>query len=266
MSTTTAKLVEGIVQEIEHLGAGGVKAFLKKSKDPSIQQADAMIQQPIFVGDPDAPLFAPRYKATDFEGRCQQAIEYLIARVPATNVARDLLTAMATAPAWQAIAVLDAMIRQKELRDEPFPEGWLNLGIAYTAVGDYARAIHALELAVTLFNDPELMAAEKSSNPNAEALLHDAYYQLGLALYISGDNLEAAVSRLREAVKLDPGNAQAHYYLGRALQDLVERETLVEAEQAFLAYLDQGAPLGRLEEVQAFLEKRWSGRTGRQGK
>ena len=68
------------------------------------------------------------------------------------------------------------MIRQKESRGESFPEGWLNLGIAWAAVGNHDRAIPPLEHALTLFENPEVMAAEKANNPDAEALLHDAYY------------------------------------------------------------------------------------------
>ena len=56
--------------------------------------------------------------------------------------------------------------------------------------------------------------------------------------------------------RLDPRKTEAHFYLGQALRDLVERETLVEAEQAFRTYLDQGAPLGHEEEVQEILKSR----------
>lgn len=84
----------------------------------------------------------------------------------------------------------------------------------------------------------------------------DAHYQLGHVLFESGRDLARSVSELREAVRLNPRNTRAHFYLVQALRSLVERETLVEAEQAFRTYLDQGAPLGHEEEVQAFLESR----------
>lgn len=43
---------------------------------------------------------------------------------------------------------------------------------------------------------------------------------------------------------------------GQALRALAEREVMGEAEEAFLAYLEQGAPLGHEDEIKAFLSSR----------
>ncbi len=57
-------------------------------------------------------------------------------------------------------------------------------------------------------------------------------------------------------VEREPDNARARYYLGQAIRELVERETLAVAEASLKAYLDAGAPLGREDEVRQFLAAR----------
>ncbi len=131
-----------------------------------------------------------------------------------------------------------------ERRGEIYPEGYLNLGVAYAAKEDYTKSIEALKKAIVQQNG--------NSYP-------DAHYYLGRALFESKSDWAQAVSELRQAIEQDPDSAAAYYYLGQAIRMLVERETLVQAEQALQIYLEKGAPLGHEDEVEMFLASRKGG-------
>jgi tetratricopeptide (TPR) repeat protein len=122
---------------------------------------------------------------------------------------------------------------------DQFPEGYLNLGIAQALLGRYSDSIHALETALQQQPDyPE------------------AHYHLGRVLFESMTDLGQALSELRQATTEDPDNAAAYYYLGQTIREIVQRETLAEAERALRAYVERGAPLGHEATVQAFLQER----------
>jgi uncharacterized caspase-like protein/cytochrome c-type biogenesis protein CcmH/NrfG len=140
-------------------------------------------------------------------------------------------------PKKKTIRILKRLIEQ---RNDIDPKGYLNLGVIYYILGDYDESIKALEKAV---------------NQQGEQKNADAHYYIGRALLESDRDLAWSVSELREAKKQDPENPAIYYYLGRAIRALVERETLVEAENAFQDYLNAGAPLGQEEEVRQFLLK-----------
>ncbi len=130
-----------------------------------------------------------------------------------------------------------------ERNGDVYPEGYLNLGIAYAFLGEHDRAIAALEKAIV------------QQDPYPEA-----HYYLGRTLVEAGRDAARAVSELREAIEQEePGNANVatRYYLGRALRAFVEQDILVEAEGAYRDYLAGGAPLGHEAEVQEFLEHRY---------
>ena len=57
----------------------------------------------------------------------------------------------------------------------------------------------------------------------------EATFHLGRILFLGEFDFDRAVSELEEAVKLDPDNVQAHYYLGQAIRTQVERNTLKRA-------------------------------------
>ncbi|MEL7530033.1 MAG: tetratricopeptide repeat protein [Bacteroidota bacterium] len=88
----------------------------------------------------------------------------------------------------------------------------------------------------------------------------EAFYPLGKIYYMQShdardENTEwnAAVNELREATQVDPQNAGAWLYLGKALEGLVEEESLQQVSIAFEHYLKAGAPLGQAEEIKQFL-------------
>jgi len=136
---------------------------------------------------------------------------------------------------------IQALRQSIQQRNETYPEGFLNLGIVYAAQENYDESIKAFEKAI------------------AQDERHDyleARYYLGRVLLESQRDLPRAVSELREVTRQQPNHIAAHYFLGKALQALIERESLVEVENAFKIYLDKGAPLGNEDEVKDFLSKR----------
>jgi hypothetical protein len=57
------------------------------------------------------------------------------------------------------------------------------------------------------------------------------------------------VDELHPAIKADPNNTKAYFYLGQAIRVLVEQDLMLEAEQALQTYANGGAPLGHRNEV-----------------
>lgn len=99
------------------------------------------------------------------------------------------------------------------------------------------------------------MILQEYGDEKLQALLSDAYFQMGKVLYMSED-YDRAVSFLGDAVQRDPQNIAAHYYLGQAIRALVENNFLKRAEAALRTYLEQGAPIGHEDEVRQFLGTR----------
>ncbi len=88
----------------------------------------------------------------------------------------------------------------------------------------------------------------------------EAFYPLGKIYYMQShdareENTEwnAAVNELREATQADPQNAGAWLYLGKALEGLIEEESLQQVSIAYEHYLNAGAPLGQSDEIKQFL-------------
>jgi hypothetical protein len=149
---------------------------------------------------------------------------------------QELITQRITQePFRHACRILQRLMERRKGAD---PEAHLNLGIAHASLGDYDKSIAQLEAAVEQHGEQEYP---------------EARYHLGRAFFESGGDLDRAVSELRRAKQHDPDIVPAYYYLGQAIRARIEREALVEAEQALKNYLDKGAPLGHREEVQQFL-------------
>ncbi|MEM6348557.1 MAG: tetratricopeptide repeat protein [Bacteroidota bacterium] len=88
----------------------------------------------------------------------------------------------------------------------------------------------------------------------------EAFYPLGKIYYMQShdardENTEwnAAVNELREATQVDPQNAGAWLYLGKALEGLIEEESLQQVSIAYEHYLKVGAPLGQADTIKQFL-------------
>lgn len=70
------------------------------------------------------------------------------------NKAHMLLERMDQQQEHQIIAVLEDMIKRRELQRDYWPEGRLNLGIAYACLGEYEKARRWLQEAVNMFRNP----------------------------------------------------------------------------------------------------------------
>lgn len=151
------------------------------------------------------------------------------------DMVSSLRRAEAVEPLSQAIELLKRLIDQ---RRDNYPEGYLNLGIAYAARGDSTQAVVALERAI----------AEDGASA-------EAHYWLGRTLYETDGDMTRAVSELRDALRLAPDLAAADYYLGYSLRAVIEKETSIEVRKAFETYLAHGAPLGHDADVSALVRE-----------
>jgi len=97
---------------------------------------------------------------------------------------------------------------------------------------------------------------ETYQDEEIQALRAEIAYHLGRVLCEGELDFDRAVSQLEEAVRLDPGNIAAHYYLGRAIQEQIARNTSRRAEEALRVYLLNGAPLGHEDEVRELIGSR----------
>jgi tetratricopeptide (TPR) repeat protein len=155
---------------------------------------------------------------------------------PAGGQALDRLLLQAErAPIAAAIPVLRQMVSQPGGNKA---QRFLDLGIAYAALGNHDKSIEALESAL---------------NEEGAGDFLEARYRLGQVLLASNRDINRAVSEL-DRVAQGSGKAEAYYYLGQALRALAERQIEVGARNAFRKYLDAGAPLGQKNEVLKFLE------------
>jgi hypothetical protein len=188
--------------------------------------------EPAFLGeDLDMPLFV------------QSALH---------KSALDLTEKIEQAPFFELTEMLQRVVDRNARR----PEGYLNLGLAYAAVGEWDKSIQKLRTAVNLYDDPAIMEQEKLLDPQAEELQRQARYNLGRVLCERKQELGKAVEELRKAQEQDPDDARVNYYFGQAIRAFVERETLTEASNALQRYLDKGAPLGHRDEISEFLKSR----------
>ncbi len=132
--------------------------------------------------------------------------------------------------------VLRRVIEQQNGND---PEGHLNLGIAHMIMGEYDKAIQELNASLR----------QRWRNPITD-------YYLGRTRVEQQQDLGRAVNDLQKATEQNPENVAAFYYLGLALEMMVNQEIFGQAETAYQTYLDQGAPLDHRREVLDFLTKR----------
>jgi cytochrome c-type biogenesis protein CcmH/NrfG len=130
-------------------------------------------------------------------------------------------------------SLLEALLEQRNGVDA---ETQLQLGVLRAQIGDVVGAVDALEHAIQQFG--------ANSTGEARARLH-----LGRVLLDSGRDRARAVSECRLATQRDPQLVEAWYWLGRAIAELIERETAAEATDALRTYLRRGAPIGRRSEV-----------------
>jgi tetratricopeptide (TPR) repeat protein len=155
--------------------------------------------------------------------------------IDTTKIWTDLEGRIKEAAQQRTIEVASRLLEQ---RGERYPEGLISLGVAYAAIGDTDAAIHFLERA--------------SLNENVAIRTH-AQLALGRVLYESKTDIGRAVDALRRAARGDPNNAVCWFYLGQAMRRLATQNLTTEASVALRRYIDAGAPLGHVEEIEEFL-------------
>ena len=95
---------------------------------------------------------------------------------------------------YETIGLLRRMIEQRQQQNDLYPEGHLNLGLAYSVIGDYDSSVDHLERAISLYSDQSVMSREKGKDLNAEVHYHKARYHLGRVLFESKKDFTRAVS------------------------------------------------------------------------
>ncbi|MCX6033045.1 MAG: caspase family protein [Chloroflexi bacterium] len=140
-------------------------------------------------------------------------------------------------PIQETISALKETIQRQDGID---PASHLDMGVAYAAIGDFKHSLRELEKAI---------------DQSPDQYCPEAYYHRGRVHYEANDNLDQAVSDLKQAKLGEPDNPRIHYYFGQAIRARVarENEALRDAQEALKTYLESGAPLGRRDEVQQFL-------------
>jgi tetratricopeptide (TPR) repeat protein len=138
----------------------------------------------------------------------------------------------------QALQALEAFT---ELRGGGDAGLLLPLAVLRHAQGQTDAALAALERGLALCLD----------EPRLRAQMH---LMLGRVLMDSGRDRARAVSECQRALALDPALAVARFWLGRAIAELIQRDTRVQAHQALTDYLSQGAPQGRRREALRLLD------------
>ncbi|RPI25577.1 MAG: hypothetical protein EHM61_14020 [Acidobacteria bacterium] len=164
-------------------------------------------------------------------------------------VARAAFRRIEHRPFSRLVSLLQNHIARTSLRPEPY----LDLGLAFYALGEWNKALQRLRTAVNLYDDPSVFEQESKIDSAVSEHQRQARYHFARVLYEQKKELGKAVEELRKARDQEPEDARVHYYLGQAMRALIERESLAEARKALQTYLDKGAPLGHRDEVRRFV-------------
>lgn len=209
---------------------------------------------PQLAGNPETPFFT-LLPALSREQKYQQMFETMRQVIANEGAFERYYSFVVRTPIVQAISLLEAAITDRAQVNDPFPEGRLHIGVAYSALGDYATARQYLEQARRFYEDPTIWAQEEQRDPNAALHRNETLYQLGRVLAEGIGDYDGAVSLLRDALQRQPTNASAWYYLGYAIWQQIERRAANDAAFAYQTYLELGAPLGQEDEVRRYLAR-----------
>ena len=161
-------------------------------------------------------------------------LERLVADAPDTAIYRYWLGRLDYDAGQYASAV--GHLQAAAQRDPSFPRTFDNLGLCYDALNQVDLAITQYREAVRL----NRLTADPSPWPAIN---------LGSAL-VRGGAYEEAEAVLREALRIDPGAAQAHYHLGTVLEQTNRPDEAIQALRAAAdadaAYADPLYALARI--------------------
>lgn len=125
------------------------------------------------------------------------------------------------------LSIIEAAVQREP--DDDF--NWYNLGMTTYIAGDYSRAVEAMERMWSISNN----RGARPFVPNGLTVLADA-----LTDYLNDP--EKGLQYAREALKLSPRYANAHFSAGRALETLKRYD---EAREMFLAAIEDGRHVER---------------------
>jgi tetratricopeptide (TPR) repeat protein len=157
-------------------------------------------------------------------------------------------------PARSALALASALIGEAAARNEATPLAQLEAGLALDAVGEHTAAARRLRAARNLHNQSDGASRQATADPFGHECNRWASHHLGRILYQHGGDLNEAVSALTEANRRAPEDPSTAYHLGLAIYTLVQRESLRDVERHLQAYLDSGAPLGHIDQVEQIID------------
>ncbi len=220
-------LVRSLPKPIEHASMTPALAAALRSTGAAALTYDQWIAALATAPDPREPVLLQ-------QGRDERLFTNAVGLARAEAVFARAMKV----PIERAVGLLSQMITD---RKGTYPEGYCSLGAALLLLGRLDDAAAVLKKAL----------AQKGDEKYPEAS-----YLLGRVLVESGQDLERAVSELERAVESDPDDAAALYYLGKGIRDLVSKDFLARAENAWREYLLKGAPLGNRDKVEAFLATR----------
>ena len=132
----------------------------------------------------------------------------------------------------------------------------LDLGVAHELLGNRSKAIEELEIVESQNN-------KRVHYVLGRVLLEKKMSVGGTRRRNSGESenseneeitWEKVVDHLTKATQSDPDNPAAHYYLGQAIRELVKEDSYKRAVSIYEKYLQAGAPIGYLQEVEEFLD------------
>ena len=177
--------------------------------------------------------------------------EPLLAHRTALQQMSSSLTLVTAGTARSIAARAGTLVDQAAFGDERTPWALLERGLALAALGQPAAAEACYRSARAALDtdaeSPKGLGFGDSADGN---WYRWAGYLLGASILSRDGDLNEATSALRTAQALAPDDAASCLYLAEAIQRLVERESFVEVRSLLGRYLELGAPLGRLSEIE----------------
>lgn len=229
-------------------GIGRLTIRSAGNRSVTVEAMDAKLRQRVrdaLIGAPADPLRST--VATRLAAAC--AVESgarlpwdLAGNLRAQAQVEELVVKVEREPIARAARLLRNLMDQCGGDD---PDRLTSLAVANDLLGNHDAAIDLLRRATALCG---------------EACHPSASYHLGRILVEQRRHrsIGLAETELKRVVENDATDSAACYYLGRAIQAVIEGQTLSQIETYWQRYLNLGAPLGCVEEVRTFLLARRS--------
>jgi hypothetical protein len=200
---------------------GAVLLIPQTSTPPS---NDASFTQTLLAAAPTTGTYANWAAQATAPGSATTALgatdEPMLRHHPLHRAARTELTRLEHAPAQVAVDLLHRLAARAEERNERCPATYLELGLAYAALGRRDEAVQFLRTARNEYDDPDVRADQEAVDPHVDVWHREARYHLGRLLYehsTDADALNEAVTALRQAHRQAPTDPRTYLHLGLAI-------------------------------------------------